>query len=179
MSLLYVSTVKEFCRVSGTTEDDLIEVIVDQVEAHVSRFTGRLWTENTSHTQKISGDGRYLWPLVGPVNGIDSIEIIETSSTVDSSLYRLVDDNKILREADDRWGEDWRDYTLTANVGYNGIGDVPGDLTGLMYNLCARAYHSIGTVESESAAGHSITLRSLADTDEIKILRDYKMGPPA
>ena len=173
--VLTIATVRGYCRIGGDGEDAVLEAIAAGVEGAVTKFTGRLFAEQTGHEQIIEGAGRYLWPTVGPVTAITSVTLVDTTTAETTTSYALQGDDRVRRVR-----SDWLDslYTVVASVGY-AAADIPAELMQVMYQLCARAYKGMGSAQTEGAGGHFYTLRQLATTDEMAVLRSYRMGNPA
>lgn len=172
--MLQLSVVKQYCRISGDAEDDMLNIIIADVEQRVSNMTGLQWTQSAGVSQIVNGGGRHLWIIEGPLTSIDTIKEFDSGVEITTSGYHLQDDRRILRDGNARWAD--IPYEVIGTVGYDGADNVPGDLLGAMYGLCGRVYRQKGGIDSESAGQHSMSWKDLQDTDEMATIRHYKLG---
>lgn len=172
--ILDVGTLRDYAHVPGTTDGRILNQIAERVESQVERETGLRFTSESGHEQILAGGGKYLWPAVGPVRSITTIERESSGTEITSSYYSLVDQRRILRAYGDRWADE--KFRLTAVIGYESESDIPAAILGAMYGLAARMYENRGGISSESTGEHTKKFLLLSECDEMRTLRGFAMG---
>jgi len=177
MEAISLEQAQNFIQIGGDLADGTIESIVNGAESFVRKQTGIYYTE-TDVTEKLPGGGKNLWPSHGPIISVSSIYTTEAGSTVSDGLYEIVNNRRINYDYG-RWQEGQRYWTVEYTAGYGNTIAIPDDLKLIILQLTARWFENRRGAESEDSAGHSITFRSLADTDMMQRLELYQYGEPA
>ena len=112
-----------------TTDDALIETIIDAISSHADRITGRNIISATYTAILLDGNGeRELqlpnWPVTGTFTLLE--DTVAITEGVDEDFLLYADEGYIYRYGKP-WIEGRKLYTLTYTAGYL-IGAVPADL---------------------------------------------------
>jgi len=174
-AVLSLDLVKQYLRVGGTAEDDLVQQLWDTAVNLCAKFTGCWFSEDTA-ADYVSGGGHNLWPFSRlPIVSVTGIYDEDAASDVSAGDYYLRGSKvRITYNGGGRWPEGDRRYRVTYLGGYGTTVLVPEGLKGVMLDLTRRAYDNRGGVQAESAAGWSGSWQELwANSDIAKKLRPY------
>lgn len=173
--ILSLDMLKQYLRISGDAEDDLVQQLWDTAVNLCAKFTGCRFSEEIAEDY-ISGGGHNLWPFSRlPIVSVTSIYDEDGEADVDTDSYYLRGSKvRITYDGGGRWPGGDRRYKVTYKGGYGTTLLVPEGLKGVMLDLMRRAYDNRGGVDSESAAGWSARWQELwAASDVTTKLRPY------
>lgn len=151
MAIITASEYKTHRGISGTGYDAILAVIIPAQQSWLERQCGRAFDEATYTDQVHDGDGSqrlYLknWP-VSAVSAVKSVASDGSTTTLDSTAYRLVDSEYLYRlGTETAWEspspfsgyrgpcftEGDGNYQVSYTAGYS---TAPGDLKSLMFKL--------------------------------------------
>ena len=170
MSLLSLSDVKTFLRKSGTSEDTLIQKLLDQAELTVAKLTGTTYkaddTAVVTETLDYSG-GPAITFTQRPVLSVTSVVLTESTTTVPSDTYvmtntgvrclygEFIRNMSLLTDAPTR-------YTVTYTGGYD-ADTLPVDHEIAIMRLVARNYEERAGHSSDSSENTSTSFKPYAE----------------
>lgn len=172
MAIITAAEYKTHRGISGTDYDAILAVIIPSKQAWLERQCGRLFDEDTYTDQVHDGDGTqrlYLnnWP-VSAVTAVKSVASDGSTTTLDSTAYRLVDSEYLYRlgSTETAWEspspfsgyrgpcftEGDGNYSVSYTAGY---ATAPDDLKAVMFTLIDMALEERGRnpVLAQSADG--------------------------
>lgn len=175
MSMISLATAKEFLRITYTTQDTILQILIDGVENFVTRRTG-LYLTASDVTENLEGGGFALRPNRIPLNSVTSVRDNESGSTYASDDYH-VKNNGIFLDSDLRWERSRAaQWCVVYNGGYSSYDVVPAGLKLIALQLLARAYENRGSKSNQGAAGYGANWDRLVDSDMLKELDSYRRG---
>lgn len=190
-ALTDTTTVKRYLRVTASTDDDLIQQLINQWSARIEKICGRAFHDAT-YTENISGTrARYIVLRQYPVVSITSLKAVygagtdETTETIASTDYRLDLDTGIVHLISDRlWPDQTRDFARGFRnyrcVYVAGYTTIPEDVAQVCAECVADSYGQTklnAAIKSESLGDYSYTLVDQAQlsASQAERLRPYTM----
>lgn len=182
--LVTASAAKVHMRVTATTDDTLIQAIVDSVEdlfcAKAGRKSRPFATSTTGRVEVHAGTGTKLLVLDYPVtsaSGISSLKIGHDASNPDETLTATdIDTLTVATSSRNIWRTDGATFgelgePRMIHVTYDTAGDSSNDSASLaIKRVVAQVYRQIGSEDAKSETlpdGYSRTLEHIADADPI------------
>jgi hypothetical protein len=177
MSLLSLTTAKQWLQISHTAEDAALQIMLDAIEADVTIRTGAVFGSAT-YTEDLK-HGNYLWPSYHPITSITSIKNNDTGEVLTGYEWReggagSKATNRIWRTTGYKFycGTNPLVWRLVYTAGYTAQ-TVPAGLQGIIMDLLKRAYDNRGGKTSASAGGASYSWQNYLDTDALNRLHSY------
>ena len=172
MSILSLTTFKQYAGIDYDERDTAIQMVIDGVEEWIGKQTGKPFTQ-VSRIEYLDGGGKALWPKTLPIVSITEIYDVEAAAVEDADNYVIQGDG-IYRTDDDRWDADRRArWRVTLVSGYSAT-TLPAGLTMLCYQLASRCVGNTDDKSSVSAAGYSMNFQAFMDGDMWSKLKQYK-----
>ncbi len=172
MSFLALPEAKRFLRMGNSSEDGVIQLLIDGLEQWVTtKFS--IGFEQVSHTDLMDGGGTSLRPYTQPVASITSITDLTITSLESSDLYSLRADSEVIRDDGSRWGLGRGRWSVVYVGGYATAGAVPAGVKNTLLSLLFRAYNNRGSMASESSEGYSVNWQALMSSDMLAQLSDH------
>lgn len=140
--------VKNYLKVTGSTDDDLIDLLIESARQQAEGYTNRKLMVQTIE-QKYDSFPAEMFLLVAPYRAISSIQYTDengATQTLSSAVY-VVSDYETPVRLSLAEGQTWPDtiaedqaVTLTYTVGYDDAASVPGAIRNAMLKIIASAY---------------------------------------
>lgn len=174
MSLLTLSTAKQWLQISHTAEDTALQIMLDAIETDVQAYTGTVFG-SANYTEDLEA-GAHLWPSFHPITAITSITNRDSEAAYTDYAWKdgNIVTNHIWRTNGDVWfcGTNPKPWRVVYTAGYTSL-TVPAGLQAIVMDLLKRAYDNRGGKSSASAGGASYSWQNYLDTDAINRLHNY------
>lgn len=180
-NLVTLSEAKAYTRVTSSSEDTLMQTLLDGAESFVEQHGGVSLT-SSSFTDNVAGGGTLLIPSRHPVTAVSSIVDEWASETEAEDSYEITEDYMGIRRVvsglsyfldnPSKWGRGLGRYTVTYTAGYDGeTHTAPASLKTAVLELVARHYRLRGGQTGENAQNLNITFASFRNFVDDEIMR--------
>lgn len=180
-TLVELSEAKAYTRVTSSSEDTLMQTLLDGAEAFIEQYGG-VSLSSVSFTENLQGGGTLLIPSRHPVTAVSSIVDEWAGETEASDSYEITEDYMGIRRVisglswflgnPSKWGRGLGRYTVAYTAGYDGdTHTAPTSLKTAVLELVARHYRLRGGQTGENAQNLNITYASFQDFVDNEIMR--------
>lgn len=188
LALVSLADAKEFLKITGSTEDEIVGKIVNHCSQWINKFCDRVLLEVTDRVEYHSGDGCSGAIMLNnfPVSEVDSVYVDATrefaaGTLVQASSYFVHDDTGVLEliGEDSYWLLGKKNIKVTYTAGY-ALADMPQDIQmacKLLIGYIYRTFYSqwrMG-VSSETIGQKTVTFDKVAMPKEVEgMLKPYR-----
>jgi len=173
MSVTTLALAKSYLRIGHTSEDTLIQKMLDGAEDFVSQLFG-LEFEVAEISEYLDGGGVALWLRRAPIISVTSVYDAESEETISTTAWTWRGCAQVFQVGMDPWLAGRRRYL----VGYQaGFSTVPPSVTDGILSLVRRTFDQRGEVSSESASGWSVVWNDLMRGDAAQAFSGYTTRP--
>jgi len=184
MSLTPLAYAKSIARLTGTSNDDQLQLLLDGVEEWAALYCG-VYLSPTSPLPEVAleaidgGVGRLI-PARLPISSVagvwdaEDVADDEDAEAISPLLYTVRERGLRLRDGDD-WEEGLGRWLVTYTGGYTATTLPPG-FQGVVCQLFKKAWAAAGDLSSEGAVGATTAYHSLAAGDILTQLDAYVLG---
>lgn len=176
MSLITLSTVKEFLRISHTKQDTILQIIIDASEQKIADYLGVLFSSDVTATliEIVNSDGsQYLFPRHVPILSVTKIEDVldpDTPEELEEELWEVTI-NYIYREDLGLFDPGIQRYKITYKAGYSAA-TIPASVKLAVLHLAYREYTLRGgTLSAEDGP----TFQPLEESDIYASIAPFKL----
>ena len=163
MSAVTVAEVKQLGRISTSSHDDLLQLIIDSAESFIGEYC-HIALEEGTHTEKFNGGSFYLYVGKCPLVSVTSLSIY--GEVIAPEDY-LVEEFGILQQTGLRWEGELQGIEVEYVGGYD---IVPSGLKLAIMQMTLRAYMNYEARSSLGEAGVSSSWQSLWKGNDIMAL---------
>ncbi len=172
MASISLAEAKQACGISHTARDDFLQSIVDGVEDWTEQYLGRIFNV-AERVDDLTGGGHALRPYTRPILSVTTVYDQDGDVTWDAGDWVLKHDS-IYTYDGSRWeSEPVGRWQVTYTAGDAAM-PLPVKMANLM--LISRLWENPQGLTSQSAAGFTVGIASLMDSDVIKMLQPYRRG---
>jgi uncharacterized phiE125 gp8 family phage protein len=165
MDFVTVEEVKTYLGITGSGEDDTLDVVIAATNAFIPQYTNRVWDLTTYTEELYDGPGHAAlhlkhYPIVSISEIlVDTIEV-EERSDVDETGYYIKDYNTGIVYNNNLWNRGRGNIQVSYVAGYETSDDLPSDLKYACYELASyfRNLRGKSGIASEALGSYSYSL---------------------
>ena len=168
--MIDLADLKAWLKVSGSTNNTLLEELERRAVAFVESQTGVQFSFNNAYTTTVPGTGTAVLFLPrAPAGAITEVREIASIGETGTEIVEADDDgfvvrgSRLVRKRGSVWSSEY-EYALTYPAGW-AAGEEPGDIRQLVMDLVAAKWRQRGKegTRSESISGYSYTMADLME----------------
>ena len=168
MSLMTLAEAKQWLRISHSTEDTVLQTVLDALESWIAKKLGIVFYTGSSNEiiEYLDGGVRNLYPVNKPINSITEVYDVVAGAIVSTDYYDFTED-RIIYHQEEKWpsrDSKTRRYRVTFQGGYNAT-SLPAEIKLLILAFFRRWYLQRSGQKSEKEAGHSIVWGNYLSSD--------------
>lgn len=179
MSLITTAIYKEFLQIDWDSENNILGIITEALEDHVSELTGIRFIEtggSVTINDDVDGGDIHLRPKYHPITALNSITDRNTDEAYDISEV-LFNERSIWQEGLTRWDAGVERWRVNIDAGYT-ASTLPSGLKMIMLDVAFRWYNNRGGKQSESYEGVSVNWAEFFTSDVMAKLSAYDFRGP-